>query len=295
MLLAETLEKNFIFSHYQLYNYTYHEYFQMEKNHVHSRYEIMYVKKGEFELTVYPGNKPEKYTLKQGEFVFLDAFEKHYIEVPKTCSIMNIEFSAEPYEKINDLDLRKYLNGFPSYVDFAKNLQGYAIMNDIINLNSSLEIVHKNLLDSKKDEEIKNLIDINLIILLVNTARCSQFTKSGIQSPYVNKVIYYIQSNIDQNLTVPVLAKYVKINHNYLQHLFKSETGESIINYINKLRIDMAKKLLLNTDTSIIDIGITVGFNTRQNFTHIFKKHTGMSPTDYRKEVKPTEYAINIV
>ena len=85
------------------------------------------------------------------------------------------------------------------------------------------------------------------------------------------------------------LAQRFDINEDYIGQLFKKATGTNISNYINMRRIERAKKLLIETDSKIIDIGYHVGFETLVHFHRQFKKSTAMTPQEYRKNVSLEE------
>ena len=73
------------------------------------------------------------------------------------------------------------------------------------------------------------------------------------------------------------IAKEVCISENHMNHIFKSVTGTTIANYIEKLRIDLAKQLLIETTISIDHISSKLGYYDRYHFGKSFKKATGLS------------------
>lgn len=81
---------------------------------------------------------------------------------------------------------------------------------------------------------------------------------------------------------VDTLCKELNINKSYFCKLFKEDTGYTYSKYLNVFRIEKRKKLLLNTDMSLIDIAISVGFNSQNYFTMVFKKFVKMTPTEFR-------------
>ena len=76
------------------------------------------------------------------------------------------------------------------------------------------------------------------------------------------------------------------------ERLFKANTGYSITQYINKVRIEAAQNLLLNSIRRIETISSLCGFSDVRYFMHVFKKYVGMTPSQYRKNV--SEKKINI-
>jgi AraC-like DNA-binding protein len=98
----------------------------------------------------------------------------------------------------------------------------------------------------------------------------------------INSVLSYIEEHLAEQMSVDELAKLVHFHPNYFMHYFKSMMGLSPIMYINKKRLDKARRLLTTTDQSISAIGEVIGLDLYY-FSRIFKKQNGISPTEYRK------------
>lgn len=96
------------------------------------------------------------------------------------------------------------------------------------------------------------------------------------------KAIRYISKNFVQNLTLDQVAEHVHLNPAYFSTLFKQSTGSSFKEYLNMVRIEESKRLLANTDYSIIDIALATGFEDQSYFSKVFKKYTGLTPKQYR-------------
>lgn len=98
----------------------------------------------------------------------------------------------------------------------------------------------------------------------------------------IKKALIYIADHYNRPLTLNEVAEYVHLNPSYFSKLFKSSTGNSFKEHLNAVRIEESKRLLENTDYSIIDISVAVGFDDQSYFSKVFKKHTGMTPKQYR-------------
>ena len=96
-------------------------------------------------------------------------------------------------------------------------------------------------------------------------------------------ILLYISQHYQSKLTTAELAEHFHLTEHYFCCLFKKETGQSPIDYINKYRIEKAGILLKNTDKNITDIAQQVGFDDSNYFSRIFKKYNGVSPRYYRK------------
>lgn len=99
----------------------------------------------------------------------------------------------------------------------------------------------------------------------------------------IKKAILYISRNFSHNLTLEEAAGHVHLNPSYFSSMFKSSTGSSFKEYLNMIRIEESKRLLANTDYSIIDIAVAAGFEDRSYFSRVFKKYTGLTPQQYRQ------------
>ena len=112
------------------------------------------------------------------------------------------------------------------------------------------------------------------------------FRDSAIGSKY-NEIIVkaqeYIQKNYaDKDISLHSVAKEVSISPSHFSTIFSQETGETFISYITRVRLEQAKLLLKTTQMRTSDIGYDVGYNDTHYFSYVFKKHTGMTPKEFR-------------
>jgi len=99
----------------------------------------------------------------------------------------------------------------------------------------------------------------------------------------VNMVKDYIKLHLDNELTREQISGYVYLNPDYLDRLFKKETGMSVAKYMMEERIKVACELLTKTNISISEIAVSVGYANLSNFSGMFRKATGYNPIEYRK------------
>lgn len=98
----------------------------------------------------------------------------------------------------------------------------------------------------------------------------------------IQKAMLYISEHFNTSLTLEETAAYVHLHPSYFSTLFKQLTGSSFKEYLNMVRIEESKRLLSNTEYSIINIAIAVGFEDQSYFSKVFKKHTGLTPKQFR-------------
>ena len=85
--------------------------------------------------------------------------------------------------------------------------------------------------------------------------------------------------------TVEQLARLTNFSHGYLCKLFKAYTGERLIDYFTKCKIDYALRLLNNKDLNILEISNICGYDSLSHFTRTFKRYCNLPPHEYRKKV----------
>lgn len=124
--------------------------------------------------------------------------------------------------------------------------------------------------------------------LLIDPNRKSQAPYSlYIQSERHNdgeilKAEQYMLDHLDSNIVIDEVAEFVCISSRHFKRRFKDATGDSPLNYLQKLRIDEAKNQLENTLESINEITRRVGYEDDSAFRRLFKRHTSLSPREYR-------------
>lgn len=92
----------------------------------------------------------------------------------------------------------------------------------------------------------------------------------------------YIRAHFRENISREDVAAVACITPNYLSKQFHSKMGMNLREYINKIRIDEAKRLLLTTSLSVSEVAGMAGYDNISYFSTVFRKHTGMSPVDWR-------------
>ncbi|WP_373232744.1 response regulator [Cohnella sp.] len=97
----------------------------------------------------------------------------------------------------------------------------------------------------------------------------------------------YIGSNYMKDISLSDVAEYLNLHPSYVGQIFKKETGDTFVNYINNLRIDKAKELLVGMpNTSLEKISRCVGYENHRTFYKVFRKYVGQTPGQYREHFK---------
>lgn len=128
--------------------------------------------------------------------------------------------------------------------------------------------------------EMKEYLD-GLVSNAVNLIKSARTKKSN---KILNDIITFIDANIsDPGLSLASLAKTFYLNSSYLCRVFKQETGQTFVEYLTRVRIEMGISLVKETDLRAYEIGDKVGIPDPNYFGKCFKKYTGMSVNDFKK------------
>ena len=92
----------------------------------------------------------------------------------------------------------------------------------------------------------------------------------------------YINENFAENITLSSLSREFNISPSYLSILFREITSQHFSEYLTNVRIQKGKELLKNTDLRIKEIAAQIGYRDAYYFSSVFKKVTGINPTQYR-------------
>ena len=130
----------------------------------------------------------------------------------------------------------------------------------------------------------KDLGEINewLTDILITYTNCVFDAESNIHSEAIMRIINYMRENYMKKLRLDDIAEHVGFSKSYISRIFKREMGCHITDYLNKIRVDNARILLLEKDMSIVDVSYICGFEEQTYFSKIFKKYTGVSPGKFR-------------
>ncbi|WP_052714091.1 helix-turn-helix domain-containing protein [Paenibacillus dauci] len=117
-----------------------------------------------------------------------------------------------------------------------------------------------------------------LLLLLAAGARPDTYPAD----PRIDEVLQYLYLHYTNDIRIEHLAQHVCLSPSHLSHLYKEQTGETIMDTVLRLRLEQAKHLLCFTTRYIGEIAYEVGFNSQTYFTCKFTRHFGISPSLYR-------------
>lgn len=133
-------------------------------------------------------------------------------------------------------------------------------------------------------QAILNEFNNFMLFLLRNTRLVTLPFDSSAKPNSLSQIHLYLRSRYQENITLDKLSELFFLNKYYIAHAFLKKYGIPIIKFLNTIRCTDAKQLLENTDLSITEIAINVGYNSSSHFTESYKKIIGETPAQTRKK-----------
>jgi len=144
-------------------------------------------------------------------------------------------------------------------------------------LNNLFFRIHE---ESKRERKTPFLLEYYLKALLTLVLRLASEER---QKQMLPNVMQYIHTHFTEQIALDTLAKLEHISKSYLSRQFKRFTGMTVIEYVNSLRVEMAKHLLVTSDESVTNIAYHVGYESPKYFYRTFRAACGLSPAAFRK------------
>ena len=251
-------------------------------NHSHSLCEIMYVNEGMMSIETENGFQ----RVGCNQFIWIDAGIRHWDLRFNNglCSMMNIEFQYEEgaalapdLGKLAEADsaLRSMLEQKPRVMTLTdRNGIIFQLMKSIIPLADST---------SEQSRHLCSLLCTQVMLEIARLRSLNQTQITG-DNHYVTEALEILHRSYDEPLTASDVAAQLHIHPSYLHRLFREYTSRTMKEHLQWIRIQHARELLNDPRKSILDIAEEVGFSSPQQFQQLFRKITGMRPTDYRKQ-----------
>jgi AraC-like DNA-binding protein len=255
--------------------------------HAHDRAEIMYLLRGRCRIQLFEGDRQQEFTMGVGEFVLIDAGMMHALQVDESCYMVNVEFSFRPNPPL--MTMQSLMAASPALAQWLRELSPWQRGKDDSGmLYAALSAVVDDYFHAADvDTALK---EIHIAQMLVHLATALMDDKAaGKGYVYVRRCVNLLSERMSEDVRIEELAKELGISAAYLQRLFRQVHGMTIIDYLNRMRIERAKLLLLNTDDPVVEIAMEAGFNSRQHFTRVFTSLEGISPQEYRREKRNSE------
>jgi len=184
---------------------------------------------------------------------FLELPELKYVANALKLSERGIRIKGDTLNQVSNIMLQlPYLDNFERFLQFFRLMDMIGKSNDLVQLAS---VNYKNIHFETKNKRILTIHE-------------------------------YLMKNYRESIDLIQIASLVSMAEGSLCRYFKSIVGITIFEYLNKIKVDFACKLLMDKSLTILDVAIDSGFNNISHFNKQFKKVTGVSPNNYRLRFK---------
>ena len=253
--------------------------------HHHEVYEIIYIVNGKIDFYI----EEKKYELEDGDMILVSPNMLHKLVFTEgeVCERYIMNFN------------HKYISHFSSQKTDLLNI--YELINKngmhkISFFSEKRKIIEKHFKEMEKiqfsDEygsDLRHNINFIEFMLLINRLYMNlpeeNLIQKNINDPYITKTIEYINQNIDKKIQLKDIAEYLSLSISRISHLFKDVTGISIMNYIVKKRLVLAKELLKNGE-HIKTVYLKCGFSDEASFFRYFKQEYKTTPKKYSASLR---------
>ncbi len=136
--------------------------------------------------------------------------------------------------------------------------------------------------DLERCRSVSEIVELNSIVQEDYTLRVHRI-KSGTMSPQIQRACEYIQIHVEEELSLSSVSSAIGYSPSWLSGKFRKETGKTLTDYIAETKVERAKMLLRAANDPVQDIAERLNYRTASRFGSVFRKHTGMSPSEYRR------------
>ncbi len=229
--------------------------------HFHKNYELIYVLKGKVELSV----NGKSGVLKPGEMILISPYAVHSFAVDGKSKIWVGVFSEDFVLSFSKA------NSQISYSKFKCGLKQEAFLKEHLFFQGQPELyLAKSCLYLVCSECLKHAVAFDM--------------KSS--DEFRNRVIAFISENLSDEITLGSTAAALGYEYHYFSALFHRCFNMHFKEFINMFRFEFACEMLLHTKADIAFLAVECGFQSIRNFNRIFKKFSGHTPTEYRKQLQ---------
>lgn len=150
--------------------------------------------------------------------------------------------------------------------------------------NDALRISDSYIQNCELLNNVADIVNLQYRMVLDYTEKVEYLLHGQNLSQLVIDVKNYIMHHISDPIKTKDIAKEFYTNRSRLSTNFKKETGENLIDFILKEKIEEAKRLLRYSNKTLVSISFYLGFSSQSHFTRVFKKYIGLTPTEYREK-----------
>lgn len=166
-----------------------------------------------------------------------------------------------------------------------KMLEAYQLLSHVVTQECGLERLFREAIESAKQKSLEDTqTELQIILMRIIVSLSETLRKRG---DALTSTVQAIKQFLDNSILHPFdstqLSSHIGISNKQMNRLFKREVGTTIYNYVITKKIESAKRMLLDTQLTISDIGYKLGYVDPHYFSNLFHSKTGVRPSDFRK------------
>ena len=246
------------------------------KSHHHQVHQILYVLENKSEITF----NNQRYSFSQDCLAFIPPYSDHSITTDTKMTVLVLEFDLEKL----DSDIKSIL------------MQQHFDETRLIELNpfeaGNVRQLLRRMLYEQSQADTINLLAVKiyleeLLLILLRTQEEPNITDANVLR--AERLRDYLDSNYFEISDANDISQKLGISTRHVNTIFKGQYDMTPMKYLNEVRMEIAKKLLMETDHDIASICFEVGFEAISTFYRRFKEYTNLSPNKYRMKYQYTD------
>lgn len=196
--------------------------------------------------------------------------------------------NEEEIEKWIDKFINSLLDGGTPPPNYIKGMCIF-LLNDVTKRLYDSSLLNKNYLENLTTYEINKVDSIGELKDILNSKLKYLMNISIPDSimgndPIIHRARQMVLSSYDKLIKSSDIAEKLGMNASYFSVYFKNKTGENFRDFTNRVKIDEGKRLLIESDLSVEEIALSLGYSDYRSFNRIFRGQTGKTPSDFRKD-----------
>jgi len=247
--------------------------------HWHNSIEIIFVLEGTINVLIESGN----YEVNKSELEIINCDEAHRIYSTAQNKVLIFHLDPSFFEKYYD-DMKNIYFYTNSSEEGAQQEEKYDLLRKYLSI-LACEIIQKS---ENFDDQIESVL-VKLLFHLINNFHYLSYDEKDLKENVIqfqryHRIITYIYNNYMNKISLRDIASLEYLSSYYLCHQIKDMSGTNFKELVNNVRVDESVKLLLDTDKTISDISLDVGFSHARYYNKSFKDHYKCTPLQFRKK-----------
>lgn len=235
--------------------------------HGHDFYELDIIVSG----TVNAVTNGEGHVMRARDIAFMTPADFHEYKFDAPFDLYNIQFTADAISEVISTEIFKMQSRIFTLSE-----------RDSKKIFAAVELMKEFDAENVKNTGIlSRMLECILLILTYNSKKEGEIEKK--QSNGILRALSYVNSHFKENPSLSEIAAMAMLNERYFCSRFKEYTGKSYKEYLKELKLSYARRLLLATELSVIEISEQSGYSTQSHFNREFKDFYGISPMKLRK------------